>query len=145
MNKEDNINIDGVIKISTYTGNYEVRIMMLFVVEKFRRKGIGSQLLDMAEKYIYETWPCGIITMLVIENNPMESFLIKHGYEKAGTYRKFIFRGNKFFDQSLFVKRTKVMLEKGYPELKADPELKSFIEKGYLPFNAEFTELPKSK
>ena len=97
----------GFVRVRCEAKTARAYIVDIFVDPDCRRKGIGKMLIEQAELKAITSWNVGSIYALTIENEPMEKLLTAFGYKNRGTYEKFIYRLNKFYDQSLFIKQIK--------------------------------------
>lgn len=83
----------------------EARIGATYIKTQHRKQGYGSELISFLEKYAKQNWPVRMITAFTIENPPMESFLKKHGYEKLGVFKKYIYYNGKYHNETGWIKR----------------------------------------
>ena len=94
----------GMIKVSFYASESSACIDGIFVLESYRHLGIATKLLTFAENYSKDIWPTNVFHALTIQNPPMETLFKKMGYKKMGTYKKCVYRNNKYLSQTMWRK-----------------------------------------
>ena len=90
--QDDMDNVLGTLRMEIKAG--VTYISSLIVADKFRRKGIGSQLLDKAEAHSRSK---GVHKVYLFSNkdNPCCKFYFRKGYEEVATLPKF-YQGKDF-------------------------------------------------
>lgn len=77
-----------------------------FIISKaYRGSGVGRQMLKKIESELLSSYVFTHIYCYTIENNNMNNFLEKNGYENKGTYEEFVMCCGKLRDQSIYRKK----------------------------------------
>lgn len=92
----------GFSYVSFYSYGLKACIRDLYIVKGKRRNGLGKKLLKHSIDYARECWGGNWIYALTIENKPMEKLLKKLNFKKIGTFKKWMYRNRKYYDQSCF-------------------------------------------
>lgn len=102
--KENKKNI-GFTKIVSHSDHNQVYLADLYVIKKYRKKGIAQKLFDFAFEWSHLEWSQEEMDVYTIDNKPMAKFLKKNGFNNKGTFKDFYKRGSKRFDQTYWVKK----------------------------------------
>ncbi len=73
----------GFCRIENHEGAYFLRELM--VTEKYRLRGIGSSLLNAAEKFIYDAGESNLYLSLLPRNTVALRFFVRNGYNTINT------------------------------------------------------------
>lgn len=93
----------GFIYLKTYNISFLNYIDGLYVIKKYRRRGIGKFLLGAGLDYVKDNWTARGVYVLTIENKPMERLVESMGFSLMGTYKKYVYRNGVARDQSLYL------------------------------------------
>ena len=84
--------IAGLVTITMY-GTFKGYIQSLFVAGDFRGGGIGAELMDYAEKFIFARSP-NVFLCVSSFNKGAIRFYRRLGYKKAGLLKDFVVKGS---------------------------------------------------
>lgn len=79
-------------------------IGIFYVLPKFRRQGLGTELFKFIEKYLLNNWNAVGIDLYTIDNEPMDKLVKKTGYSLSGIYKKKYIVNGKSYDQKRWIK-----------------------------------------
>ena len=101
MNGKERI---GCVSVSGGNSNGFNYIGFMYVVPKWRRCGVGKQLIKFASEYAFTTWNAGGIDLYTIENEGMDRLLYKNGFVPDGEETKHYYLNGKFIGQKRWIK-----------------------------------------
>lgn len=84
-----------------YLPNY---IGVFYVSPRFRKKGIGTQLLQFIESYAKQNWNANGIHLYTIDNPAMDGLVKKSGFKLSGIFKKDCFINGKYYSTSRWYK-----------------------------------------
>jgi len=79
-------------------------IGLFYVIQNYRKKGIGTQLFKFVETYAFNNWNAKGIELYTLDNVPMEKLTKKMGFSLTGIYKKNTYINGKYYNQSRWVK-----------------------------------------
>lgn len=95
----------GIMRLGVISGFSLNFIDELYILPKFRNKGIAKKLLNFGIDYCDKSWDGHGVAVYTIENEKMESLLPKLGFKNRGTYKGLYNINNRHLSQSLWVKQ----------------------------------------
>lgn len=102
---DDDKNLLGLVSVEMRCSLGTIRINKLYVMQEYRKQGVASELLQFAEEFGQTNWYARAFDAITIENKIMHQLLKKHNYKKMGTYKNFVYRGGKFYNQTYWQKQ----------------------------------------
>ena len=89
---------------SEHYGDGSVQVKSVYVLEKYRGKGIAGKLLKEIENRILNSWKVPELYGFTLENKTMEKIFMDNGYNLMGVFKRFAFVNGRYHDQSFFAK-----------------------------------------
>lgn len=79
-------------------------ISIFYISSKYRKKGIGKELMQFVESYAKQNWNANGINLYTIDNPPMEGLVRKMGFKLSGTFKKDYCINGKYYNTSRWYK-----------------------------------------
>lgn len=92
--------IDILIGDGIYSKSAEV---VIWVAEKYRNQGIGSQVIKQMCNYVFENYGIMRVSARLCSNNDIFiKTLTKVGFKYEGTIRKSVYKNNNYYDYCIY-------------------------------------------